>query len=142
MTREPDRLALLTLEAQRRIFRLCERDYGYTLKSISLDSGINYDTLRSYARREDTAMMPITALLKLCDVVPDHLLSHLMDPVGRHIASNEATDGDLDELGREAAGFTNEYVNAKSDGKITPIEQQRLKSRAERVAAAAGRAAA
>jgi hypothetical protein len=140
--RETDRLVALTLEAQRRIFRLCERDYNLTLKAISLDSGIPYDTLRSYARRDDTAVMPVTAVLKLCDVVPDHLLSHLLDPVARHIASNQMQDGDLDELGREAADFTSSYVHAKSDGKITPIEKGRLRSQAERLASTAGKAAA
>jgi hypothetical protein len=140
--RQSDRLATLTLEAQRRIFRLCERDYSLSLKAISLDSGIPYDTLRSYARRDDTAVMPVTAVLKLCDVVPDHLLSHLLDPVARHIASNQMQDGDLDELGREAADFTNAYVHAKSDCNITRIEQGKLRGRAERLASTAEKVAA
>jgi hypothetical protein len=81
---------------------LAERDHDLTLKAISLDSGIPYDTLRSYAAR-DPAMMPVSALLKLVDVVPDYLLSQLLDPVNRRleIVSNE--NGDIDELGREAA---------------------------------------
>lgn len=136
-----DRLASLTLEAQRRIFRLAERDYDLSLKAISLDSGIPYDTLRSYARRDDTSMMPVSAVLKLCDVIPDHLLSHLFDPVGRHIATNDAGNGDLAELGREAAGFTAEFVEATCDGNVTPLERNRLTARAGRLAAAAGKVA-
>lgn len=132
IVRQADRLANLVLDAQRRIFRLAERDHDLTLKAISLDSGIPYDTLRSYAAR-DPAMMPVSALLKLIDVVPDYLLSQMLDPVNRRleIVSNE--NGDIDELGREAAGFVAEYVDAKSDGKITPIDRARLTDRAARL---------
>jgi hypothetical protein len=135
-----DRIIAQTLETQQRIFRLSARDYGLTLKRISIDSNIPYATIRTYASGE--AMMPIAALLKICDVIPDHLLSQLLDPVGRHLEVNEESDGDMDELGREAASFTAEYVNAKSDGIVTPFERSRLASRAGRLADAAGKVSA
>jgi hypothetical protein len=124
-----------TLKAQATIFRLAEHDYGWTRKALATDSGINYDTLGTYWRGE--TIMPLTALLRLCDLLPDHLLSRLLDPVGRHLATNEEHDGDLADLGREAAGFTAEFVEATSDGKVTPIERASLVERSKRLGAAA-----
>jgi hypothetical protein len=54
------------------------------------------------------------------------MLSILLDPVGRHLSTNDKRDGDLADLGREAANFTSAYVDAVSDGKVTPIEKARL----------------
>lgn len=73
-----------TKETQERIFRLAQRG-GLTLKAISLDSGIPYSTLRSYAGNNgETAEMPVSALRKLAGIVPDELLSLLL-PDGRAI---------------------------------------------------------
>lgn len=120
-------------EAQQRIFRLALRFHGLTIKTISLDSGIPYDTLRSYANGRAT--MPITALLYLVGVLPDELLSHLLAPVGKQISDGGDCDGgDLDALGCETAGFVADYVQAKSDGVVTPIERAKLASRAARIA--------
>lgn len=135
-----DSLTDKTLATQKTIFRLAERDHDLTRKKVSLDSGIHYDTLGTYSRGE--TVMPITALLKLCDVVPDYLLSRLLAPVERHISVDEGSDGDMDELGREAAGFVADYVDAKSDGKITPIEHSKLKQRASRLGDAVQKATA
>jgi hypothetical protein len=136
-----DRLREITLDTQRDLFRLAERDHGLSRKVVSSKSGIEYDALGTYWRGEH--VMPIPAVLKLCDVVPDYLLSRLFDPVGRHLSANETHDGDLDDVGREAAGFTADYVNAvTSDGKITSIEKNKLRNRAERLASVAGNAAA
>ena len=69
---------------QERIFRLAQRDYGLTLKAISLDSGIGYTTIQSYSRGE--AVMSIASLFALIGVIPDELLSLLL-PEGRAIVS-------------------------------------------------------
>lgn len=130
-----DRLSEKTLETQSDVFRLAERDYGLTKKVISSKSGIGYDSVLDYASGKTA--MPVVALIKLCDVIPDHLLSQLLDPVGRHIASNAQRDGDLSELGREAANFTHDYVDAVSDGNVTPIERAKLESDARRLVGAA-----
>lgn len=135
-----DRLTTLTLGRQQSMFRLAERDHGLTRKMVSVDSGIHYDTLGTYWRGE--AVMPFTAFLKLVDVVPDYLLSRMLASVNRHLAPNEEGNGDLDALGREAASFTAEYVDAKSEGNVTPIERARLKEHAERLGAAADKVAA
>jgi hypothetical protein len=130
-----DRLSEKTLEAQQDVFRLAERDYDLTKKAISSRSGIGYDSVLDYASGKTA--MPIVALLKLCDVIPDHLLSHLLDPVGRYIASNETRDGDLADLGREASRFTHDFVEAVSDGNVTPIERAKLIEGARKLNSAA-----
>ena len=72
-----------TLATQERIFRIAQRQM--TLKAISLDSDIPYNTLRSYAGSGcATAEMPVSALRKLIGVIPDELLSLLL-PEGRVI---------------------------------------------------------
>lgn len=135
-----ERLRLNTLETQGDIFRLAERDHGLTRKIISSKSGIKYDALGTYARGEH--VMPLDEVLKLFDAVPDYLLSRLLDPVGRHFAPNCDRDGDLEDLGREAASFTNEFVQAVTDGNVTPIERARLRQRAKRLASTADAASA
>lgn len=98
-----DRIISLVLQAQSRIFRLAERNHGLTLKAISLDSGIPYDTIRSYAGHKGAQVqMPISALVKLAGVIPDDLLSHLLEPADRHIVRNADDDSDLDDLGDSA----------------------------------------
>jgi len=85
-----------TKATQERIFRIAQRN-GLTLKAISLDSGIPYSTLRSYAGNNgETAEMPVSALCKLTGVVPDELLSLLL-PDGRAIVQ-VPEDIDHDEL--------------------------------------------
>lgn len=83
------------LDAQKRIGRLAERDYGLSLKRISLESGIPYPTIRSYfsqAHDVRLAEMPVSALCKLVGVIPDELLSHVLLPVGRCLESVDVDD--------------------------------------------------
>lgn len=71
-------------ETQERIFRICKGN-GITLQAISLDSGIPYSTLRTYAGNNgQTAIMGMDALYQLVGVVPDELLSLLL-PEGRAV---------------------------------------------------------
>ena len=70
------------LEAQSRFFRFAERD-GYSIKCLSLDSGIPETTLRSYKGTHGAQVrMSLEAVLKLKGAVPDSLLSLLTEPVG------------------------------------------------------------
>lgn len=125
-----DRISLLVRDAQKRIFRLSERDHGLSLKAIGLDSGIAYNTVRTYASGE--SIMPVTAVLRLTGVIPDELLSHLFEPVGRHIAEN-GPDGetDLDALGEDADAVATEvrrsrHPNSPGGTNIVPIERQAI----------------
>lgn len=69
---------------QELVFRVAKGS-GLTLKAISLDSGIPYSTLRTYAGNNGaTAIMPLDALYELVGVIPDELLSLLL-PEGRSI---------------------------------------------------------
>lgn len=83
---------------QELIFRVALRG-GLTLKAISIDAGIPYNTVRSYAGSGcATAEMPVSALRKLAGVIPDELLSLLL-PEGRCII--RAPEGiDHDEVER------------------------------------------
>ena len=91
---------------QARVFRLAQRDHGLTLKAISLDAGIGYTTVQSYAKGE--AVMSIASLFKLVGVVPDELLSLLL-PDGRQIvqAPEEIDHDELDRIMRD-------YVDTKA----------------------------
>tara|TARA_B100001057_G_scaffold454218_1_gene499816 strand:- start:612 stop:1019 length:408 start_codon:yes stop_codon:yes gene_type:complete len=93
---------------QERIFRIAQRN-GLTLKAISLDADIPYNTLRNYAGHNGaTAEMPVSALGKLVGVIPDELLSLLL-PVDRAIVQvpQGIDHDDIEEAYRE-------YLNAKA----------------------------
>src|SRR5688572_11506814 len=68
--------------AQAMVFRLAERDHGLTRKAISLDAGIDYDSVCNYAKGE--TLMSAAVLYALIGVIPDELLSLLL-PDGRLI---------------------------------------------------------
>lgn len=106
---DESKISHCTKETQERIFRLALRE-GLTLKAISLDSGIPYSTLRSYAGNNgETAEMPVSALRKLAGIVPDELLSLLL-PDGRAIVQ-VPDEIDHDEIADAFAG----YLKAKND---------------------------
>lgn len=104
-TKGLDPLTAAILATQKDVFRLAEFDHGLGRKAISSRSGINYDTLGTYARGETP--MPITALVRLCDVLPDALLSRLFDPAARFIAKNEDEADPLELIERGLAQLKN-----------------------------------
>lgn len=88
-------------QTQERIFRVALAQ-GLTLKAISLDSGIPYSTLRTYAGQNgSTAIMGVDALFKLVGVIPDELLSLLL-PGGRVIVRvpDEIDHDEMEEMCR------------------------------------------
>lgn len=82
ISQRDDNIALRQKQEQARVFRLAQRDHNLTLKAISLDSGIGYTTVQTYAKGE--AVMSIASLFRLVGVIPDELLSLLL-PEGRQI---------------------------------------------------------
>lgn len=90
---------------QARLFRLAQRE-GMTLKAISMDSGLGYTTIQSYAKGE--AVMSIASLFKLVGVIPDELLSLLL-PEGRHVVA-APDDIDHDAL----CDLAEDYVRCKA----------------------------
>lgn len=130
------------LTAQARIFRLAERDHDLSLKRLSLDSGIKYETLRSYAgNKGEPSMMPVSAMCKLVGVIPDELLSQLLDPVGKHIADNGSGDENLDALGEDADAVATEVRRARhpdspAGTNIHPIERESILGKVRKLRAA------
>ena len=130
-------LARNSVMAQERMFRLAERDYGLSVKALHLESGIPVNTLSGW---KNGTTMPAWALGALGKAgVPDYLLSLVLNPFSRHVGTDDDGDGALDCLGRETAGFTSDYLEAKSPDseggdKITPREAARLAERAMKVA--------
>ena len=126
-----DRISALTLEAQERMFRLAQRDYGLTLQQISLDSGIPYNTVRSYAGHNGApTMMPLSAVNKLAGVVPDKLLSHLLFPSCRFIAEASAEESDHDGFAGNCIDFAAIYQKARHPSSPGGVEIVREESEA------------
>ena len=120
-------------EAQKDIFRVAQdpRRFGMNMKSIAALSGIPYETLRTYA--SGAATMPITALFKLCGVLPTELLSVLL-PGDFHIVEAKS-DIDHAALAAKASAYTIAYVTARDPAseagtEIGPREAEDLAAKA------------
>lgn len=131
-----DRIAAQTVETQRRIGRLAARDHGLTIKQISMDSGIPYNTARSYfsqAKDFPLSELPISAFVKLCGVIPDELLSQLLAPGDRHIEPDEEDeDTEFDDLAERASEVERTVRKARrpdSPGgtEIIAVEEQEIR---------------
>lgn len=130
-----DNILQQTLKAQKRIGRLAKNEYGLTLESIAFESGIPYSTIRSYfnqAKNVRLAELPLSNFIKLIGVIPDELLSQLLNPADRHLAHNEDEDADLDDLAEVAAEVEREVRRARrpdSPGgtEIIAIEEELIK---------------
>ena len=128
-----------SIEAQRELFRLAEKECGLSIAAIAARSPLKPSTLKGW---REGAAMPAWALGQLGEAgVPDHLLSLVLEPFGRRVIHDDPQDGDLDELGREGAHYLAEHADAKADGRITPIERARLRDRARRIGGVAVRIA-
>jgi hypothetical protein len=128
-----------SIEAQREMFRMAARDCGLTIAAIAQRSPLKESTLKGW---RDGSAMPAWALGALGEAgVPDHLLSMVLAPFGRHVATDRISDGDLEELGRESAHYLADHADARADGTITPSERSRLSEGAARLAGIAMRVA-
>lgn len=115
------------------VFRLAERDYGLTRKRLAALSGVSITTIDTWARGESAMGGP--ALVHMMRYIPNDLMGLLTEWGGKFVGDLESPDGDLDALGRGAASFTVDYVNAKSDGVVTPMERAHLADKARGMAA-------
>ncbi len=133
-------LARNAVEAQERMFRLAERDYGLSIRALHLETRIPANTLQGW---KNGTTMPAWALGALGKAgIPDHLLSLVLNPFGRHVGTNTDGDGALDELARETAGFTCDYLqatdpNSPGGRNVIPMEAAKLAERAMRIEARA-----
>lgn len=129
-----------SVEAQRELFRLAAKECGLSIPVIAARSPLHESTMKGW---RDGAAMPAWALFQLGAAgVPDHLLSLVGAPFGKHVGSDETDDGDIAALAREGAHFLAEKEDAEADGKVTPIERAKPKERARRIAGVARKAAA
>lgn len=124
---------------QERVFRLAKRDHGLTLKAISLDSGLGYTTIQSYASGE--AVMSIASLYKLVGVVPDELLSLLL-PDG-HLIVQAPVEIDHDEIAEAVQDYllTKErahHPESPAGRDIAPCEDSTLRAKFAVVAGGRG----
>ena len=128
-----DRITAEVLKAQNRIFRLAQRDHGLTLKAISIDSGIPYNTIRCYAgNNAEQSVMSIPALIKLIGVIPDDLLSQLLELGDRHLEKDEDEDSEYDDLadhGDNLARLVRQARHPASPGgtEIIAVEEEQIK---------------
>src|SRR3546814_7196785 len=78
-------------QAPIRMFDLAKRKHGITRKVLNLETGIAISTLRSY---EEGTSMPVSALVKMARVIPNELLSLMLDVGGKVIADAEPDPAD------------------------------------------------
>jgi hypothetical protein len=130
-----DRITALTIAAQRRVFRLAARDHGMTLKAISLDSGIPYNTLRAYAGNSgEPSVMSLPSFIKLCGVIPDVLLSQLLELADRHLEQDEEDEDtefdDLADHGDNVARLVRQARHPASPGgtEIIATEEEKIRA--------------
>jgi len=121
-------LARNSVALQAEMFRLAEHEHGLSLAVLARTRPIPYSTLKGW---KDGAAMPAWALGELR--LPDDVASIVLTPFSKHVGTDEPGTGGLEDLACEAAAFTSEYVEAKADGIVTPIENARLKNRARRL---------
>ncbi len=120
-----------TKQTQAQVLRIACRETS--LKAISIDSGIPYSTLRSYAGHSgETAEMPVSALYKLIGVIPDELLSLLLPEGRRIVIVSEEVDHD------DIARAMHDYMASKTKAhcpespagrEISPCEDEALRSK-------------
>lgn len=126
-----------TKATQERIFRLAKRDHGLTLKAISMDAGVDYDSLCNYAKGE--TQMPVGVLYALVGVVPSELLSLLL-PSG-HVIVQIPENIDHDEIAEAMHDFLREkerahHPESPAGREIADCEDNVLRGKFARVRAA------
>ena len=128
------------INLQADVLRLADRDHGLSIKRLAMLTEIPATTLVTW--KNGTAM-PAWAMVELARFIPDDLMSLMTEPAGKFVGTlTDDGGGCLDSLGREAAGYTAELLDAKSDGIVTPMERAKLGERARRVASVARAVAA
>jgi hypothetical protein len=133
-------IAAVIRETQELVFRVCKGN-GLTLKAISLDSGIPYSTLRTYAGNNGTtAIMGIDTMYQLVGVVPDELLSLLL-PEGRAIVQvpSEIDHDEFEKMCRDylAAKGSAHQVASPGGREISDCERDLLDGKVVQLRAAA-----
>lgn len=122
------------IDAQADVLRLAKARYALSSARLSLLTEIPETTIASWGKGTS---MPAWAMMALAIHIPIDLMNMLAEQARLQLIPMERLDNDLDQLACEASGFTHELLEAKRDGKVTPIERDKLKEKARRVAVAA-----
>ena len=127
-------------DRQQRMFRIAldPARYGLTLKIISADSGIGYDSLRNYASGD--TIMPITAVDALTSVVPAELLSLLFSTGYGVVRLPEGIDHDeIETAARDFLATKGQAHHPDSPGgrEIADCEDATLRAKAVKLRAVA-----
>lgn len=122
------------VDTQADVLRLAKARHGLSTARLSALTEIPETTIASWAKGTS---MPAWAMMALAIHIPIDLMNLLAHDAGLQFTPVEHQESDLDQLACEASGFTHELLEAKRDGRITPIERGNLKEKARRVAAAA-----
>lgn len=132
-----------SLAAQYALFQVAASEHNLTLSVLAAETGIDRRVLATYANSNPfaRAKMPLWVFRALCRVIPDDASSGCL-PDGKCVATIEGSDGDLDALGRAAAGFVSDMLDAEADGHVDHVERARLKRRAAKIVPIAQRVAA
>lgn len=115
-----------SVAAQSELFRLAAKEVGLTITAIAARSPLKVSTLKGW---RDGAAMPAWAIGALGDAgVPDHLLSLVLAPFGKHVGTDEDGEGDLDTAGLDAGEVQHAVARARSPsspGGIAIVPQER-----------------
>lgn len=122
------------IDAQADVLRLAKARHALSTARLSLLTEIPETTIASWGKGTS---MPAWAMMALAIHIPTDLMNMLAEQAGLQFTPIEKLENDLDQLACEASGFTHELLEAKRDGKVTPIERANLKEKARRVAVAA-----
>lgn len=122
------------VDTQADVFRLAKARYGLSTARLAARSDIPETTLATWGKGTS---MPAWAMVELAKHIPADLMNLLLEDAKLCFTPLQRIDSELDDLAYEATGFTHELLEARRDGKVTPIERANLKEKARRVAAAA-----
>lgn len=122
------------VDTQADVLRLAKARYSLSAARLAALTDIPETTIASWSRGTS---MPAWAMMSLAIHIPADLMNLLTEQAGLQLTPIERLENDLDQLAFEASGFTHELLEAKLDGKVTPIERDKLREKARRVAVAA-----
>ncbi len=122
------------VDTQADVLRLAKARHGLSPARLSAKTDIPENTIASWGKGTS---MPAWAMVELARHIPLDIMNLLYDGSGLRMICADSSDTDLDTLACEATGFTHELLEAKRDGKVTPIERAHLREKARKVAVAA-----
>lgn len=115
-----------SVTAQAELFRRALVEEGLSIAAIAARSPLSRSTLKGW---RDGAAMPAWAIGALGAAgVPDHLLSLVLEPYGKHVGTDEDGEGDVDTAGLDAGEAQQAIQRARhpaSPGGVAIVPQER-----------------